>query len=325
MANYNTYTEEPYVLMNSEGYAATRGDHIQEQTANWEMGAVDPSQQAYSYFQQTGSWPGQEVSVYRQVPQVSQPFPHPHRRVLSDDAVTHFPQADQLPVEQSSMFPYPRTEQGSSSPVASQWTTTAPFPNVDQSAPSPQSSPPSPQSIPSPSASTDSIKDSVKVEPEDAGCFIMEGPPQPTQSALVPPMEVPLRATQAPHEMRHMMNAFRINPFTMHSGEGRGVAQPSTQEPGPLESEPIILEFQLDVPTSESPKEESGSFTLAEDMRRTDWDDDRDDDRSDPDFGQPVSWGNGFSADGDPFAHTQPVVTDFTPRNASRMLATCTL
>ena len=45
--------------------------------------------------------------------------------------------------------------------------------------------------------------------------------------ALASPTEVPLRATQASKEMRKMMGVFRLNPFTMHTGEGRGVIMPA--------------------------------------------------------------------------------------------------
>jgi hypothetical protein len=98
---------------------------------------------------------------------------------------------------------------------------------------------------------------SVKVEPEDPdGCFIMElssmspsfGPsPSGTNQAVAPPTEVPLRATQASKEMRKMMGVFRLNPFAMHTGEGRGVMPAPWCGGGPLEKEPLIFEFQLDI------------------------------------------------------------------------------
>lgn len=65
--------------------------------------------------------------------------------------------------------------------------------------------------------------------------------------ALAPPTEVPLRATQASKEMRKMMGVFRLNPFAMHSGEGRGVVPAPWCGGGPLEEEPLIFEFQLDI------------------------------------------------------------------------------
>lgn len=92
---------------------------------------------------------------------------------------------------------------------------------------------------------------SVKLEPEDtAGCFIMElSPPHasPFGGSLAPPTEVPLRATQASKKMRGMMTVFRLNPFAMHSGEGRGLVPAIREEARPLEEEPLIFEFQLDL------------------------------------------------------------------------------
>lgn len=74
-----------------------------------------------------------------------------------------------------------------------------------------------------------------------------------------PPAEVPLRATQASKEMRRMMGVFRLNPFAMHSlsvgsDDGPSIGPQETSapswcgEPGPLEEEPVILEFQLNIP-----------------------------------------------------------------------------
>lgn len=69
-----------------------------------------------------------------------------------------------------------------------------------------------------------------------------------SSQALAPPTEVPLRATQAPKKMKGMMGVFRINPFAMHSGsEGKGAAPTVCWEPGPLEEEPVMFEFQLDI------------------------------------------------------------------------------
>ena len=94
----------------------------------------------------------------------------------------------------------------------------------------------------------------VKVEPDDPdGCFIMELSPSLALSlnglnqTLAPPTEVPLRATQASKEMRKMMGVFRLNPFAMHNGEGRGVMPALWGGGGPLEEEPLIFEFQLDI------------------------------------------------------------------------------
>ncbi|KAJ3503322.1 hypothetical protein NLJ89_g8487 [Agrocybe chaxingu] len=83
--------------------------------------------------------------------------------------------------------------------------------------------------------------------------------------ALAPPTEVPLRATQASKEMRRMMGVFRLNPFAMHSlsmgtnGDGddhSGLGSPTSGagaapwcggEARPLEEEPVMFEFQLDI------------------------------------------------------------------------------
>lgn len=93
---------------------------------------------------------------------------------------------------------------------------------------------------------------SVKVEPDDDG-FIQDlthqssSPPPPFEH-LVPPTEVPLRATQASKEMRKLMGVFRLNPFSMHHGGGRGVSAPlwNGEDAGPLEEPPSFIEYQLE-------------------------------------------------------------------------------
>lgn len=136
-------------------------------------------------------------------------------------------------------------------------------------------------SLPASTTSNISAQTSVKIEPDDPdGCFIMEQPSfadmpddmmghsasarssYKTGRSAAPPTEVPLRATQASKEMRGMMGVFRLNPFALHSlsvggGEGfdgqsglgcDGKVQASwCGEAGPLEEEPVILEFQLDI------------------------------------------------------------------------------
>ncbi|KAJ7634608.1 hypothetical protein FB45DRAFT_909340 [Roridomyces roridus] len=48
--------------------------------------------------------------------------------------------------------------------------------------------------------------------------------------------------------MRRMMSVFRLNPFAMHTQGGRGVLEPwAGGEARPLEEEPRIFEFQLDL------------------------------------------------------------------------------
>jgi hypothetical protein len=68
--------------------------------------------------------------------------------------------------------------------------------------------------------------------------------------------------------MRSMMGVFRLNPFAMHSGEGRGIVAPTWcgEEAHPLDEEPIIFEFQVDLEDgaaqiSEQPKEYLRSFS----------------------------------------------------------------
>ncbi|RXW17437.1 hypothetical protein EST38_g8415 [Candolleomyces aberdarensis] len=75
------------------------------------------------------------------------------------------------------------------------------------------------------------------------------------------PMEVPLRATQATDDMRKMMTVFRLNPFALQNGDARrsgsvsssdssSTVDSSESSPGqfeakPLEEEPLMFEFQV--------------------------------------------------------------------------------
>ncbi|KAF8636905.1 hypothetical protein AX17_003156 [Amanita inopinata Kibby_2008] len=100
-------------------------------------------------------------------------------------------------------------------------------------------------SVPSPS---------VKMEQPDVdGCFVMELSAAQVKAislsqSMAPPTEVPLRATHASEEMRKMMGRFRIDPFAIHNGEHRGVvASWCGGEACPLEEEPLIFEFQVDL------------------------------------------------------------------------------
>lgn len=74
---------------------------------------------------------------------------------------------------------------------------------------------------------------------------------------MAPPMEVPLRATQASAPMRKMMRVFRLNPFSMHinsSGTDKLVDDKDQDdkvmtwcgEARPLDEEPQILLWQLE-------------------------------------------------------------------------------
>ncbi|KAH7913326.1 hypothetical protein BJ138DRAFT_1111586 [Hygrophoropsis aurantiaca] len=94
----------------------------------------------------------------------------------------------------------------------------------------------------------------VKLEPEESAssdCFVMEftssAPAVQESSSLAPPTEVPLRATQASKAMRKMMGVFRLNPFSMHEGGGQALATWSGEDARPLEEEPQMFEFQLDL------------------------------------------------------------------------------
>ena len=112
----------------------------------------------------------------------------------------------------------------------------------------------------SPSARASSISSSVsippvKVEPDDSvasDCFVMEfsAPTSAAQAStsLAPPTEVPLRATQASKAMRKMMGVFRLNPFSMHESGAQPATTWTGEEAGPLEEEPQMFEFQLDLP-----------------------------------------------------------------------------
>jgi len=80
----------------------------------------------------------------------------------------------------------------------------------------------------------------VKLEPNDN--FIIE---HHTHHHHTPPTHVPLRATQAPKRMKGMMGVFRINPFAIHTAHAD--LAPLSWQPGPLDQEPVMLEFQLDL------------------------------------------------------------------------------
>lgn len=150
-------------------------------------------------------------------------------------------------------------------------------------------------SLPTSANISSSLQAAVKVEPEEPdGCFILElsGSPAKTgggmglsapaallaysrsllSQSLAPPTEVPLRATQANKEMRTMMGVFRLNPFSMHSlsvnlEDGMGVRDDadwedpqspwSGGEAHPLEEEPVMFEFQLNLNNDEAPGVES--------------------------------------------------------------------
>ncbi|KAJ7100030.1 hypothetical protein B0H15DRAFT_998852 [Mycena belliarum] len=86
-------------------------------------------------------------------------------------------------------------------------------------------------------------------QPDDDGFIVALRPaPSPPPHARAPPAAVPLRATQASARMRRMMGVFRLNPFAMHARGGRGVPAPwAGGEARPLEEEPRVFEFQLEL------------------------------------------------------------------------------
>ncbi|KAG2069195.1 hypothetical protein BDR04DRAFT_722304 [Suillus decipiens] len=137
----------------------------------------------------------------------------------------------------------------------------------DRSTPSQSHSIPPTVTSTSPSVRTSSRASSsrsppVKLEQDDvssADCFVMEFatsvPAAHDSTSLAPPTEVPLRATQASKAMRKMMGVFRLNPFSMHEGGGQAMSTWMGEDAGPLDEEPQIFEFQLDVGYRDSDEE----------------------------------------------------------------------
>ncbi|KAJ7741961.1 hypothetical protein DFH07DRAFT_49649 [Mycena maculata] len=131
----------------------------------------------------------------------------------------------------------PFTRPASRSTVSDAYST----PYTDANATSSESSASSPPPVP--------VKEE---EPDDDG-FIMDLAPAILPQMLAPPTEVPLRATQASARMRRMMGVFRLNPFAMHAHGGRGVLAPwAGGEARPLDEEPRIIEFQLELAEEDS-------------------------------------------------------------------------
>jgi hypothetical protein len=128
-------------------------------------------------------------------------------------------------------------------------------------------------SVPPPSSAASTT--TVKMEPDDSenDRFIVDfaTPPTPTAQgqrgcAVAPAAEVPLRATQAPKEMRKMMSVFRLNPFAMHDGSGKGGVVSSAawyaEEIGPLQHTPLVLEFQLEVDGTQEEEDGAVAFNV---------------------------------------------------------------
>lgn len=136
----------------------------------------------------------------------------------------------------------------------------------DRSTPSHSLPPPTVTSA-SPSARASSRASSsrsppVKLEQDEvssADCFVMEFatavPAAQDSTSLAPPTEVPLRATQASKAMRKMMGVFRLNPFSIHEGGGQAMSTWMGEDAGPLDEEPQVFEFQLDVGYRDSDEE----------------------------------------------------------------------
>jgi hypothetical protein len=178
---------------------------------------------------------------------------------------------------------------------------------------------------------------SVKEEPDDgASRFIMELSAPQVQStflsqSLAPPTEVPLRATQAPPEMRSMMGVFRLNPFAMHTGEGRGMVAPTWcgEEARPLDEDPIIFEFQIELEDSvthvpEQPKEPLRSFSPDFELHQ---EHDQRDQHDWPEYrsesnytSTPPTWELDYPPSEDHFSSTESVSTHLQARHHSSRL-----
>ena len=188
---------------------------------------------------------------------------------------------------------------------------------------------------PTPSSPIPSSSESVKEEPDDGvGRFIMELSAPQVQStflsqSLAPPTEVPLRATQAPPEMRSMMGVFRLNPFAMHSGEGRGIVAPTWcgEEAHPLDQEPIIFEFQIDIEDSitqipEQPKEPLRSFSpdfeLHQERDQHDQNDWQEYHSESPYASTPPIWELDYPPE-EQFSSSETAVAQTQPRQPSRL------
>ncbi|KAF7351370.1 hypothetical protein MSAN_01568500 [Mycena sanguinolenta] len=136
--------------------------------------------------------------------------------------------------------PPPFTRSSSEARTVSDNAHSTPYADASTASPSPESSlSPPPSTI-------------VKEEQPDDDGFIMDLPVSALPQVLAPPTEVPLRATQASADMRRMMGVFRLNPFAIHARGGRGVLAPwAGGEARPLDEEPRIFEFQLDLLSDE--------------------------------------------------------------------------
>ncbi|KAI6044000.1 hypothetical protein EDC04DRAFT_2646651 [Pisolithus marmoratus] len=140
-------------------------------------------------------------------------------------------------------------------PLGSQWVAAGLYTLDHSDAPNSELPPPSttPTASPSPrphsSVTSPSISkpDHFKSDDEtvSSDCFVMEfsgSASASTSSALAPPTEVPLRATQASKAMRKMMGVFRLNPFSMHDSSCQSTTTWTGEEAGEsdtLDSPPL--------------------------------------------------------------------------------------
>jgi hypothetical protein len=189
------------------------------------------------------------------------------------------------------------------------------------------------------STSPPSSSSSVKEEPDDGvSRFIMELSAPQVQStylseSLAPPTEVPLRATQAPPKMRSMMGVFRLNPFAMQTGEGRGMVSPTWcgEEARPLDEEPIIFEFQIDIEDDiaqipEQPKEPLRPFSPDFELHQENDEHDQHEwqDESGYTSTTPPTWELDYPPSEDHFSSSEPVSTHLQARHHSSRLYECT-
>ncbi|KAF8162439.1 hypothetical protein K438DRAFT_1985093 [Mycena galopus ATCC 62051] len=149
--------------------------------------------------------------------------------------------------------PFTRSSSEAGTTVSDAYSTPYSTPYADPNATSPESSVSPPPAL------------KVKEEQPDDDGFIIDLPFSALPQMLAPPTEVPLRATQASAQMRRMMGVFRLNPFAMHARGGRGVLAPwAGGEARPLDEEPLIFEFQLELSVEEDgmklEEEEHGSL-----------------------------------------------------------------
>ncbi|KAJ7185798.1 hypothetical protein C8R46DRAFT_1342990 [Mycena filopes] len=158
----------------------------------------------------------------------SAPTTYAHRTVTSPPSL----------LDALSVYTPPFTRPGSCATVSDPDAYSTPYASADYNTTESSASPPPPE---------------VKQEQPDDDGFIMDYlPAAPVSQMLAPPTEVPLRATQASPAMRRMMGVFRLNPFAMHAHGGRGVLAPwAGGEARPLDEEPRIFEFQLELTAPE--------------------------------------------------------------------------